>query len=259
MSEPEAGGDEPDEESVADLDEIAEAPDEGVDAALDALLADEDIETEDVEPDAELIDRVESTDAETIARELAALSDRVTDLEATVAEQEAEIDDLESRLARKQADFQNYKQRQQERLEDEKARATEELIKRLLDVRDNLARALEQDADADIRPGVESTLRQLDEEFERENVQRIEPDPGDETDPHRHEVLMRVDSDRPEGRVVDVHRPGYEMAEKVLRPAQVTVSTGPDAPADSEEEATADGDTDDDDDGAAENETAETG
>jgi molecular chaperone GrpE len=37
---------------------------------------------------------------------------------------------------------------------------------------------------------------------------------------------MRVDDDRPEGTVVDVYRPGYEMADSVLREAQVTVSTG---------------------------------
>jgi molecular chaperone GrpE len=100
-------------------------------------------------------------------------------------------------------------------------------VERLLDVRDNLQRALDQDDDADIRGGVESTLRQFDQELEREEVGRIEPAPGDETDPQRHEVLMRVASDQPEDAVADVHRPGYEMGGKVLRPAQVTVSEGP--------------------------------
>lgn len=62
--------------------------------------------------------------------------------------------------------------------------------------------------------------------MERENVEVVEPAPGEETDPQRHEVLMRVEADQPEGTVADVHRPGYEMAGTVLRAAQVTVSEG---------------------------------
>jgi molecular chaperone GrpE len=180
----------------------------------------------DLDVDEELVDRVAETSPSDIAREIATLQLRIAALEGETADLEAAVEDLESRLARKQADFQNYKQRQQERLEDEKARATEDLVERLLDVRDNLARALEQDEDADIRGGVESTLGQLDREFEREDVEAIEPAPGEPTDPGRHEVLMRVESDEPEGTVADVHRPGYAMAGKVLRPAQVTVSEG---------------------------------
>lgn len=178
------------------------------------------------EPDGDLLERVEERDPEDVAAEIAGLQNRVADLEAELEEREAEIEDLESRLARKQADFQNYKKRQEQKMEEVQTRATEDLVTRLLDVRDNLARALEQDEDADIRGGVESTLQQFDEELDRENVAVIEPEPGEETDPTRHEVLMRVDSDQPEGTIEDVHRPGYEMGGKVLRPAQVTVSDG---------------------------------
>jgi molecular chaperone GrpE len=218
-----AGADEP------TIGDIAEAPAGDADEALQAILAGEVADHDDlpaVEPDADLVERVAEADPELVAAELLVLRERVDHLQQSVAQHKEEVEDLESRLARKQADFQNYKQREQERLEDEKQRATEDLVTRLLDVRDNLARALDQDEDADIRGGVESTLRQLDTEFDRENVERIDPEPGEETDPQRHEVLMRVDSDQPEGTVADVHRPGYEMAGKVLRAAQVTVSEG---------------------------------
>ena len=57
-----------------------------------------------------------------------------------------------------------------------------------------------------------------------ENLATIEPEPGSEVDPQRHEVMMRVESDHPEDTVAEVFRPGYEMGEKVLRPAQITVS-----------------------------------
>jgi molecular chaperone GrpE len=155
-----------------------------------------------------------------------ALVSEVADLEARVAELEAEADDLRSKLARKQADFQNYKKRTKKRQEQLKERAAADLVERLVPVRDNLVRALDQDEGADIRPGVESTLQELDHVLDEENVTVIEPEPGDEVDPHRHEVMLRVDADHPEGTVVDRYQAGYEMGEKVLRPAQVTVSTG---------------------------------
>ncbi len=214
-------------EAVADTDdadgEDAGESEPGFDEWVASVL-DEDVAESDA--DEALVERVAEIDDERLAAELSALRSLVERLDERLDDRKAEVDDLQSRLARKQADFQNYKKRQQDRLEDEKARATEDLVERLLDVRDNLARALEQDEGADIRGGVESTLGQLDREFEREGVEVIEPDTGEPTDPGRHEVLMRVESDEPEGSVADVHRPGYEMAGKVLRPAQVTVSDG---------------------------------
>lgn len=207
----------------------ADAPDgQDADASDDSApeeASDQETAGEDA-VDQELVDRVAESDPEPIAKELASLRTRVDGLEGQLEERDEEIDELESKLKRKQADFQNYKKRQEQKMEDVRARATEDLVTRLLDVRDNLARALEQGEDADIRGGVESTLQQFDEELDQENVVVIRPDPGEETDPTRHEVLMRVDSDQPEGTVEDLHRPGYEMGGKVLRPAQVTVSDG---------------------------------
>ncbi|MFB6223372.1 MAG: nucleotide exchange factor GrpE [Haloarcula sp.] len=174
--------------------------------------------------DEELVDRVADADPEDIAQELSALRTRVESLESQVEQQDDDIEELESKLKRKQAEFQNYKKRMEKRREQEQQRATENLVTRLLDVRDNLERALEQDEDAEIRGGVESTLRQLDDVLDAENVEIIDPDPGEEVDPTQQQVLARVESDRPEGTIADVHRPGYEMADKVLREAQVTVS-----------------------------------
>lgn len=213
----------------------AETPDESEATESDVDTLDSfDVDVADADLDGrvdELADAVADADDETVARTLAALhvrvetlADDVADLQATVEEREEEVDDLTSRLKRKQADFQNYKKRVEKRREEEKRRATEDLVTRLLDVRDNLSRALEQDADADVRDGVEATFRELDRVFEDEGVTVVDPEPGEEVDPQRHEVLMRVDSDHPEGTVADVHRPGYVMGEKVLREAQVTVS-----------------------------------
>jgi molecular chaperone GrpE len=204
-------------EESADADTgVADAAETVAEGAADEAPVDEqsDSEATDIETIAE---RIADTDPESIAEEIAALREQNDDLEI-------ERDDLESRLKRKQAEFQNYKKRQEKRREQERARATEDLVTRLLEVRDNLNRALEQGDDADIRDGVEATFRQLDETLASEKVEPIEPEPGAEVDPQRHEVLLKVDSDQPAGTVDSVQRPGYEMAGKVLRAAQVTVA-----------------------------------
>ena len=202
-----------------------------------------------VELDEELHQAVREgeTETETLVRGFAALGEVVTQLDADLRAERERASELESRLRRKQAEFQNYKKRQKERMAEERERATEDLVERLLDVRDNLSRALSTDEDADIRGGIESTLAQFDRELDRENVERIEPSVGDAVEPTRHEVLATVPSDQPADAIADVHRPGYEMADKVLRPAQVTVSDGQHAESDPGDEETPGEDTDGDD------------
>ncbi|WP_311171720.1 nucleotide exchange factor GrpE [Halobellus ordinarius] len=163
---------------------------------------------------------------EDLAAEVEGLQSRLADAEAEIDEREERIEELEGALKRSKADFKNYKKRAKKREEEIRERATEDFVGRVVSVRDNLVRALDQDEGADIRPGIESTLEEFDRILEEENVTPIDPDPGEDVDPTRHEVLMRVDDSQPEGAVVDVYRPGYEMAGAVIREAQVTVSTG---------------------------------
>lgn len=226
-----ATGDDDAESDTSDVshDETAASDQGDDDAGTDGQTTLEDSLV--IDPDAvnisdEDISQIEQVSTEAIAEVLALLRADRARLQEKLAETTERADDFESRLKRKQADFQNYKKRQEEKLEDERQRATEDLVERLLDVRDNLERALDQDDDADIRSGIESTLEQFDEQLRRENVEKIEPEPGQSTDPMRHEVLATIESDQPEDTIAGVHRPGYEMADKVLRPAQVTVSDG---------------------------------
>ena len=199
-----------------------EAPDEG--ARGDTTDGTGGADGADAGTDGELRERVADADPEELAREIAALRERAQEAEERTAEAEAEVEELESRLKRKQADFQNFKKRMERKQERQRKHATEDLVERLLDVRDNLVRALDQDEGADLRPGLEKTLDQFDRVLDAEEVRTIDPEPGEDVDPERHEVLMRVDSEQPEGTVGDVHRQGYEMADRVLRPAQVTVA-----------------------------------
>lgn len=205
-------------------DDAAAVEDEAseTDAGADEPAADDSEAIEDVSTD-ELLDRLTDSD-ETPTEPATELRSRIEALEDAVAEKNNEIDELTEKLSRARADFKNYKKRTKQQQAEMKARATEELVERLTDVRDNLVRALDQDDDADIRPGVESTLESFDRALEDENVAFISPAAGDEVDPERHEVMQRVDSDQPAGTIVDIYQEGYEMADKVLQPARVTVS-----------------------------------
>ncbi len=167
-------------------------------------------------------------------RQLAAEEDRIEeykhqleDAEARIESLEDEVDDLESRLKRKQADFENYKKRQQREQDRIRERATEDLVERLLDVRDNLDRALEEGDDVEsLRDGLRVTAQEFDRVLDAEGVTTITPDPGTAVDPTRHEVVFRTEADTPEGTVAELYRPGYAMNDAVLRAAQVSVSTG---------------------------------
>ena len=210
------------------MSEDAETAAETADA--DGAVAGDDEEAEPADAERTLAERVrEATGNEDLADEAADLEGRVEDLEADLADAESEVTDLTERLQAKQAEFKNYKQRKKRERDQIRERATEDLVERLLDVRDNLGRALDQeDGDGEgIREGVELTRKEFDRVLDAEGVTEIRPEAGDDVDATRHEVMMRVeDSDRPEGAVADVYRPGYEMGGKVLRSAQVTVSDG---------------------------------
>ncbi len=158
------------------------------------------------------------------------LEEHLVGLESERSDAAERAAELEEKLQRTRADFQNYKKRAKKRQAEVEERATEDLVERMLEVRDNLSRALaDESGDAEsLREGVELTLDEFDRVLTEEGVEEISPEPGSETDPSRHEVMMRVDSDEPEGTVAEVYRPGYEMAGRVVRPAQVTVSEGGD-------------------------------
>ena len=205
-------------------------PESGASAGGDAQADGDDASSadptdEEARPSVEtLVTRIAAHD-EALAETAHELGDRIESLEADLEAKDEEIETLTEKLTRARADFTNYKKRTEKQQEQLKARATEDLVERLTSVRDNLVRALEQDADADIRPGVESTLESFDRVLAEENVTFITPSAGDEVDPERHEVMLRVDSDQPAGTIDDVYQPGYEMAGKVIQPAQVTVSS----------------------------------
>jgi molecular chaperone GrpE len=108
------------------------------------------------------------------------------------------------------------------------ARASQQLQRvytRLLEVADNLERALSYAAENDpLAPGVRATLRQLLDLLLREGVTPINVAPGMPFDPRFHEAIATHAGDVPEMTVAEVKQPGYMFDGQVLRPARVVVA-----------------------------------
>ena len=102
----------------------------------------------------------------------------------------------------------------------------------MLDITDNLERATEAGAGADgasVLKGVTLVLRLLQQKLERYEVRPFEAK-GQPFSPHQHEAISRVESaDVPAGAVAVELQKGYKIGEKLLRPAMVSVSSGPGA------------------------------
>ena len=96
----------------------------------------------------------------------------------------------------------------------------------LLPVTDSLeaAIAMPDASAAQVLEGVHATLRQLTAALERHKVLPIAPPAGTKFDPHHHQAISMVPADQEANTVVAVLQKGYLIADRVLRPALVTVA-----------------------------------
>jgi molecular chaperone GrpE len=134
--------------------------------------------------------------------------------------------DWQSLALRLQADMENYRKRQARRADDAVAEERERLLRLMLPVADNLARALDQDEQGNevLRQGVELTYRELMRLLEAEGVTRVEA-VGQTFTPELHEAVATVMSEAEAGgTVVEEVQGGYKLGEKLLRPARVVVA-----------------------------------
>ena len=84
--------------------------------------------------------------------------------------------------------------------------------------------AVEVSSPQQMLEGVHATLRQLSAALERNRVLEISPAVGTKFDPHQHQAISMVPSEQEANTVVAVLQKGYSIAERVLRPALVTVA-----------------------------------
>ncbi len=147
-------------------------------------------------------------------------------LEARLAAAEAKATEMNDAYLRSRAEVENIRRRSEEEMSKARKFAVEAFAEALLPVRDSLEAAIHQPhAKVDlVLEGVQATLRQLAHAMERNKVMQINPEPGTKFDPHQHQAISMVPSEQESNTVVAVLQRGYLIAERVLRPALVTVS-----------------------------------
>lgn len=147
---------------------------------------------------------------------------------------QAELETLKDRHLRLQADFDNFRKRTQRERGELQVRATEDLVAELLPILDNFELGLRspatQQAASPVRDGFQMVYDQLQAVLRRVGVTSFEASGA--FDPHLHEAVSHAPSaEHPADTIVAQLRRGYRLGEKLLRPAQVVVSSGPpDAP-----------------------------
>ena len=155
---------------------------------------------------------------------------RIATLEAQLADAKAEAAQNWDKFLRERAEMENFRKRQERVAADRVRRDKRELLGKVLEVVDNLDRALAFQDTMD-RDGLQQGMRmlqwQLNELLKAEGLTPV-PSVGERFDPYVHEAIETVNTaDQPEGVVVEEVRKGYKLGDETLRPARVKVSAGP--------------------------------
>ncbi len=159
----------------------------------------------------------------------------IEELRGELAARQTELDRARDHLLRERAELENFKRRMQRDKAEALRYANEGLVRELLPVIDNLELAVKAAGRAEpaegplggLLTGVEMVLKQFSDALERCGVSRVEAR-GVPFDPSAHEAVAHVEAEHaPEGAVVEEHRPGYRLHDRLLRAAQVSVAKSP--------------------------------
>jgi len=177
-----------------------------------------------------------SSDDAAKSKESGWASDKASDMTAAEFEKIInERDELKDRLMRAMAEMENIRRRTERDKADTAKYAISNFARDIVGVGDNIRRAIDAvpAEDAQSHPalttlleGVEMTERELLNVMERHGITRLEPK-GERFDPNVHQAMFEVeDASVDAGTVVEVVQAGYQIAERVLRPAMVGISKG---------------------------------
>ena len=148
--------------------------------------------------------------------------------EIQLAELQARHSEMSDAFLRAKAEAENIRRRAEEDMAKARKFAIESFAESLLPVCDSLQAATAMDIEKakpeQVLEGVHATLRQLTQALERNKVVAIAPPPGTKFDPHQHQAISVVPAEQDANTVVMVLQKGYLIADRVLRPALVTVA-----------------------------------
>ncbi|HEU5297222.1 MAG TPA: nucleotide exchange factor GrpE [Burkholderiaceae bacterium] len=143
-----------------------------------------------------------------------------------LAELQAKHAEVSDAYLRAKAEAENTRRRAEEEIAKARKFALESFAESLLPVRDSLeaATAIPNASTEQLLEGVHATLKLLTQALERNRVVEINPPAGTRFDPHQHQAISMLPADQEANTIVSVLQKGYLIAERVLRPALVTVA-----------------------------------
>ncbi len=167
----------------------------------------------------------EELEAAAAANEFEAVNELAV-AQAEVATLQAKNTELADSYLRAKAESENSRRRADEEVSKARKFALESFAESLLPVADSLEAGLNLPSATpeQIKEGAAATLKQLKAALERNRVMQIDPSAGTKFDPHQHQAISMVPSEQEANTVVSVLQKGYLIADRVLRPALVTVS-----------------------------------
>ncbi len=180
------------------------------------------------------VNAAEETASEDVAAEATEEVEEVV-IEDPVAALEAEVAELKDRLLRQAAEVENTRRRAKKDVEDAGNYAITKFARDLLDVSDNLRRALDAAGDTSaadpamktLFEGVEMTEQALLKALEKNGIEKLEP-LGEKLDPNKHQAVFEMPNPAyPDGHVAQVMQAGYVLKGRLLRPAMVGVTKNP--------------------------------
>jgi len=152
--------------------------------------------------------------------------DALTAAQAELVSLRAKNSELSDSYLRAKADAENSRRRADDEISKARKFALESFAESLLPVLDSLEAGLSiKDVTLEqVREGADATLKQLKAALERNKVMEINPAAGVRFDPHQHQAISMIPAEQEANTIVAVLQKGYLIAERVLRPALVTVA-----------------------------------
>lgn len=146
----------------------------------------------------------------------------------TIRQLEAKVSELQDAFMRAKAEGENIRRRAQDDIAKAHKFAVESFAEAMVPVKDSLEMALKVEVPTvdSIKEGVDVTLRQLSSAFEKNRLLEINPAQGEKLDPSKHQAISMVAVEQDANTIVSVLQKGYMIADRLLRPALVTVAQG---------------------------------
>lgn len=153
-------------------------------------------------------------------------ADEIARLQAELAEIKTKSAELADQFLRAKAEAENARRRAEDEVAKARKFGIESFAESLLPICDSLeaALAIQSATSEQLREGADATRRQLISALERNKVQPIDPAAGEKFDPHLHQAISVVPAEQAPNTVVAVLQKGYLIADRILRPALVTVT-----------------------------------